>query len=93
MIEITTREQVFSPVVRGLGYIRVKGLTIQHAGNGFPLPQRGGMLDTMGGSHWIIEDNTIEWANAIGIEIGGGGGPQGAAQGHIIRRQCDPLLR
>ena len=88
MIEITTREQVFSPVVRGLGYIRVKGLTIQHAGNGFPLPQRGGMLDTMGGSHWIIEDNTIEWANAIGIEIGGGGGPQGAAQGHIIRRNA-----
>jgi len=88
VIELITREQVFSPVVRGLGYIRVKGLTIQHAGNGFPLPQRGGMLDTMGGSHWIIEDNTIEWANAIGIEIGGGGGPQGAAQGHIIRRNA-----
>ena len=85
VIEITTREQVFAPVNRGLGYIRVKGLTIQHAGNGFPLPQRGAMLDTMGGSHWIIEDNTIEWANAIGVEIGGSGGQQ-PTQGHIIRR-------
>ena len=85
VIEITTREQVFAPVNRGLGYIRVKGLTIQHAGNGFPLPQRGAMLDVMGGHHWIIEDNTIEWANAIGVEIGGSGGQQ-PTQGHIIRR-------
>ena len=85
MIEGTTREQVFSPVNHGLNYIRLKGLIIQHAGNGFPLPQRGGMIDVMGGSHWIIEDNTIEWANAIGIEIAGGG-PQGPTQGHIIRR-------
>ncbi len=86
-IEITTREQVFAPVNHGLGYIRVKGLTIQHAGNGFPLPQRGAMLDVMGGNHWIIEDNTIEWANAIGLEIGGrGGGAQQPPQGHIIRR-------
>jgi hypothetical protein len=77
LIEMTTREQVFAPVNRGLGFIRVKGLTIQHAGNGYPLPQRGGMLDVMGGNHWIIEDNTIEWANAIGLEIGvGGGGAQ-----------------
>ncbi len=85
LIEATTREQVFSPVTHGLNYIRLKGLIIQHAGNGFPLPQRGGMIDVMGGSHWIIEDNTIEWANAIGIEIAGGG-PQGPTLGHIIRR-------
>jgi hypothetical protein len=87
LIEVTTREQVFAPVNRGLGYIRVKGLTLQHAGNGFPLPQRGAMLDVMGGHHWIIEDNTIEWANAIGVEIGvSGWGAQQPPQGHIVRR-------
>ena len=86
-IEVTTREQVFAPTNRGLGYIRVKGLIFQHAGNGFPLPQRGAMLDVVGGNHWIIEDNTIEWANGIGVEIGGGvGGPQQQPQAHIIRR-------
>ena len=87
MIEITMREQVFAPTTRGLGYIRVKGLTFQHAGNGFPLPQRGAMVDTQAGSHWIIEDNTFEWANAIGLEIGGGGGfgAQAAASAHIVR--------
>ena len=49
------------------------------------------MVDTAGGTRWIIEGNTIEWANAIGLEIGGGGGGFGAAQsnsptsGHIVR--------
>jgi len=85
-IEITIREQVFAPLNRGLGYIRLKGLTFQHAGNGFPLPQRGAMVDVQGGTHWIIEDNTFEWANAIGLEIGGGGfGAQQSPTAHIIR--------
>ena len=87
LIEVTTREQVFAPAIQGLGYIRVRGLTLQHAGNGFPLPQRGAMLDVMGGHHWIVEDNTLEWANAIGMEIGvSGAGAQQPPQGHIIRR-------
>jgi hypothetical protein len=91
VIEITTREQVFAPSERGLSYIRVKGLTFQQAGNGFPLPQRGAMVDTVGGTRWIIEDNTMEWANAIGLEIGGGGGGFGAPRSsgptsaHIVR--------
>ena len=86
-IEITIREQVFAPLNRGLGYIRLKGLTFQHAGNGFPLPQRGAMVDVQGGTHWIIEGNTFEWANAIGLEIGGGGGFAGQQppSAHIIR--------
>ena len=94
-IEVTMREQVFAPANRGLDYIRLKGLTFQHAGNGFPLPQRGAMVDTQGGNRWIIEDNTFEWANAIGLEIGGGfGGGFGAGAGaasqqpqsaHVVR--------
>jgi hypothetical protein len=71
LIEITTREQVFVPLQPGLAYIRVKGITFQHAGNGYPPPQRG-MVSTAGGNHWIIEGNTIEWANGVGLDIGTG---------------------
>ncbi len=88
LIEITTREQVLVPLQSGLGYIRVKGITFQHAGNGYPPPQRG-LVSTAGGNHWIIEGNTIEWANGVGLDIGngnwsGGSVPQ-AGSSHIIR--------
>jgi hypothetical protein len=88
LIEITTLEQVFVPAQRGLGYIRVKGLTFQYSGNGYPPPQRG-LVSTNGGHHWIIEDNTIEWANGVGLDIGsggiGGGSGAGAGNSHVIR--------
>lgn len=88
-IEITTREQVFVPAQKGLAYIRVKGISFQHAGNGYPIPQRG-LLSTAGGNHWIIEDNTVEWANGTGLDIANGDWnaaptPQ-AGTAHIIRR-------
>jgi hypothetical protein len=69
LVEITTREQAFAPRRSGLAYIRIKGLTFQHAGNAFPPPQRG-LVSTGGGNHWIIEANTIEWANGVGLDIG-----------------------
>jgi hypothetical protein len=71
VIEITTREQAFAPLNRGLAFIRVKGITFQHAGNGYPVPQRG-LVSTAGGNHWIIEGNTIEWANGVGLDIANG---------------------
>jgi hypothetical protein len=93
LIEITTREQAFVPLQGGLAYIRVKGITFQHVGNGYPPPQRG-LVSTAGGNHWIIEDNTIEWANGVGLDIGngnwsGGSAPQAGAfqiiRGNTIR--------
>jgi hypothetical protein len=88
-IEITTREQAFAPTQKGLAYIRVKGITFQHAGNGYPIPQRG-IVSTAGGNHWIIEDNIIEWANGVGLDIANGDWnatptPQAGA-GQIVRR-------
>jgi len=88
-IEVTTRGMVFAPRDYALGYIRVKGLTIQHSGNCFPRPQQGA-LSTMRGHHWLIEDNTVRQCNAIGIDIGDQfdiSGP-GLAEGgqHIVRR-------
>ena len=68
-IEITTQEQVFSPALRYQSYIRVKGITFMHSGNGFPVPQRG-MVSTNRGNHFIFEDDTFEWANSVGLDIG-----------------------
>ena len=68
-IEITTQEQVFAPAQRYQQYIRVKGITFQHAGNGFPVPQRG-MVSVNRGNHFIFEDDTFEWANSVGLDIG-----------------------
>jgi hypothetical protein len=88
LVEITTREQAFAPLQSGLGFIRIKGITFQHAGNGYPPPQRG-LVSTAGGNHWIIEGNTIEWANGVGLDIGGSSGGGGSSEQtvgfHIIR--------
>lgn len=69
VIEVTTAEQVFSPANRYQSYIRVKGITFMHAGNGFPVPQRG-LVSTNRGNHFIFEDDTFEWANSVGLDIG-----------------------
>lgn len=87
-IEITTRQNTLLPQKSGLGFIRVKGLTFQHAGNAYPYPQFG-MISFAGGDHWIFEDNTIEWANGMGLSIGFDGNSAGTAKAgasHILRR-------
>ncbi len=87
--EATARGFVFAPRVCGLGYIRVKGFTIERSGNCFPRPQLGA-LSTQRGHHWIIEDNLVRQCNAIGIDIGDQfdvAGPDLAEGGrHIVRR-------
>lgn len=87
-IEVTTRKQAFVPSQKGLGYIRIKGITFQHCANAYPFPQYG-MVSTVGGNHWIIEDNVIEWANGMGLDIGSDGDsgftPQSGAS-QIVRR-------
>jgi len=88
LIEVTTREAAFVPAQAGAGFIRVKGLTFQHAGNAYPFPQFG-MVSLAGGDHWIVEDNTIEWANGAGLIIGSDGYSGNARQAgasQVIRR-------
>jgi len=68
-IEITTEEQVYSPAERYQSYIRVKGIAFEHAGNGFPVPQRG-MVSVNRGNHFIFEDDTFDWANSVGLDVG-----------------------
>lgn len=68
-VELVIQEQVFAPRQRELGYIRVKGITFEHAANGFPVPQRG-LVSANWGHHWIIEDCIIRHANAVAVDIG-----------------------
>ena len=68
-IEVTVREQCFAPDKPFLNYIRVKGLTFEHAATGAPVPQRGA-VSAYRGHHWIIEDCTVNWANGVAIDVG-----------------------
>jgi hypothetical protein len=88
LIEVTTRQHAFIPAHSGIGFIRVKGITFQHAGNAYPFPQYG-TVSLAGGDHWIFEDNTVEWANGVGLDIGSDGNSAGAPQtgaSQIVRR-------
>lgn len=69
-VELTVRHQCFAPVIRGLGYIKVSGFTIEKAATLMPWPQAG-MLSTRTGHHWIIENNTIRYGAGIGVDAGG----------------------
>jgi hypothetical protein len=88
LVEVTTKETVFRPSRRYLSYIRVKGIHFEKVGNGFPMPQIG-LVSTHRGSHWIFEDDTFEWANSIGLDIGGevwDGSPPPEPLGHDVVR-------
>lgn len=67
--EITTQQHILKPAKADLGFIRVKGFVFEQAGNGFPRTAVGALF-TMGGHHWIIEDNVVRQVNSVGIEIG-----------------------
>ncbi len=69
LVEVTTQQHLFKPDATDLGYIRIAGLTFMHAGNGFPRTGVGAIF-TMGGHHWLIENNTVRHINSVGIEIG-----------------------
>lgn len=88
-IEVTTHESIFAPEAFGLGYIRVRGFTIERVGNRFPMPQYGA-LSVRRGHHWLIEDNTVRQCNSLGIDIGCqfdvSGPPLAEGGQHIVRR-------
>lgn len=79
-VELTVRDRVFAPRVRGLGYITVRGFVFEHCANqsaaGFwePSGTQGGMVSCRAGHDWVIEDNTIRLAKTIGLDCGGEGG-------------------
>jgi hypothetical protein len=88
-LELSVRTQCFAPAP-GVNWLRVTGFVMEHAANGVPLPQFGA-LSAGGGHHWIIADNTVRHANALGLDIGWQADvrpvtAEPAAGGHIVRR-------
>lgn len=69
LFEAAIQPHIFQPETAGTGFIRVNGLIMEHCANGF-LRTGVGALFTMGGHHWIIENNIIRQINSLGIEVG-----------------------
>jgi hypothetical protein len=87
-VELTTQETVFAPEEPGLGYIRVKGFTVEQVAGPWPFEQVGA-ISTSRGHHWIIENCVVRHVNGAGIDIGGQHSrwPLPAILGfHIVRR-------
>ena len=87
-LEVTVQEQLFCPCQRHVGYIRLSGLVFEHGADGLPVPQRA-MVSTWRGHHWIIEDCRLQWANAVGLDIGNEDWRADRHEpcgGHIVRR-------
>jgi hypothetical protein len=68
-VELVIQEQVFAPKQEGLSYIRLKGITFEHAASQFPVPQIG-MVSASRGNHWIIEDCVMRHVNSVALDIG-----------------------
>jgi parallel beta-helix repeat protein len=69
-LEVTVRQQVFAPKLRGLGFIKVEGFVFEHAANTGSFPHMG-MVSVRSGHDWIIENNIIRYAGTLGVDIGG----------------------
>lgn len=93
-IEITCREQCFAPTTPFLSFIKVKGIVCAHAAMGAPVPQRGS-ISAYRGHHWVIEDCTVDWSNAVGIDVGNECWHHDAAEnqqiGFSVIRRCKIL--
>jgi hypothetical protein len=69
LFEAAVQPHIIQPETFGLGFIRVRGLILEQCANG--IPRVGiGALYTMGGHHWLIEQNTVRHVNSVGIEVG-----------------------
>jgi parallel beta-helix repeat protein len=68
-IEITTRDRIFAPHRRALGYIDVDGFVLERCATRPDWPQLGA-LSTRTGQHWIIRNNIVRSTTGKGIDCG-----------------------
>jgi Right handed beta helix region len=88
-VEVNVRPTVFYPSKPGISYITLRGFTIMNAASYWapPTAEQPAAVGSNGGNHWVIEDNTILYAKAVGISIGVPSGlADKAASGHHIIR-------
>ncbi len=98
--EIHVRECVFAPVVPGLGFITVDGLTIEHASANWAAWRQAqrGAVSTGWGWRWIIQNCRVQDARCVGIVCGNAASGENEGfdltrvGGHIVRnnhiRRC-----
>ncbi|MGE9270696.1 MAG: right-handed parallel beta-helix repeat-containing protein, partial [Verrucomicrobiales bacterium] len=69
LTEINVRECVFFPLVKGLKYITIDGLTMRHSAANWLTWRRFGraMVGTYRGQYWIIENCTLSDARCTAI--------------------------
>ncbi|WP_221640638.1 discoidin domain-containing protein [Actinoallomurus bryophytorum] len=76
LAEINVRRQIFAPDAWGLGYITVRGFTMNQAAGTYsdfpssPSRRQAGAVSVNGGLRWIIENNIILNARTIAVDIG-----------------------
>ena len=68
-IEVTTRDRIFAPHRRGLGYIQVEGFVFERCATRPDWPQLGA-LSTRTGQHWLIRNNIVRDTTGKGIDCG-----------------------
>lgn len=68
-IEVTTRDRIFAPHRRGLGYIQVEGFVFERCATRPGWPQLGA-LSTRTGHHWTIRNNIVRDTTGKGIDCG-----------------------
>ncbi len=94
LVELTARHTVVAPLQRGIGWIALDGLVIEHGANHFPCwgkdgwPQVG-ILDTRSGHHWTVRDCTVRLAKGIGLNLGQEGDLEVDAHGEFPRHPAD----
>lgn len=68
-VEITTRDRIFAPHRRGLGYITVEGFIFERCATKPDWPQLGA-VSTRSGHHWIIRNNIVRSTTGKGVDCG-----------------------
>ena len=68
-IEVTTRDRIFAPHRRGLGYIQVEGFVFERCATRPDWPQLGA-LSTRTGQYWLIRNNIVRHTTGKGIDCG-----------------------
>jgi hypothetical protein len=68
-IEITSRDRIFAPHHRGMGYIDVEGFVFERCATRPGFPQLGA-VSTRSGQYWIIRNNIVRYTTGRGIDCG-----------------------
>ena len=72
LVEINVRQTVFYPKERGVNYLTVRGLTMEHAATPWapPTAEQIGLIGAHWCKGWIIEENTIRYSTCVGLTLG-----------------------